>query len=67
MPSRPASKPIGSDEAVASQVPLSAVVVAMKLSMLGKKLLVLASIVEASCMANVLLSMLAGGNYAFQA
>ena len=60
-------RPIGSDEAVASQVPLSGVVVAMKLSMLGQKLLVLASIVEASCRANVLLSMLAGGNYLFQA
>ena len=48
-------------------MPLSAVFVAMKHSMLAQKLPVLAGIVEVSCGALFLLSMLAGGNCLFQA
>ena len=52
---------------MASQVPLLAAFVAMKPSMLGQKLPVLAGIVEPSCGAIALLTMLAGGNSLFQA
>ena len=52
--------------AMASQVPLSAVFVAVRQAMLGQELPLLAVIGEASCEAIVLLSMLAGGNCLFQ-